>query len=159
MAFLIKNSMTKSVYTIDAKKTVYDAAKMMHSKNIGALVVMVKSKPVGIITLRDVLSRVVLRKKDCARVKVTDAMTKKMIILGPGNTIDEAVYLLEKKKIKKLPIMHKNRLVGIITMTDLLQEMRKIENKQSEKLQDVAKKLHHNKLVLQEQLEKIRNKQ
>jgi len=92
-----------------------DAAKIMSSKNIGSLIIMNKEKIVGIITERDIMRNV--SKLD---IKVSLAMSKNVITIDANESLDNAALLMNKHKIKRLPVIKKGVLVGIITVTDIL---------------------------------------
>ncbi len=110
----------KRVKTIDSDSSVKKAAKIMSDARIGSLVVLDGTKVVGIITERDILSKVSATNKLPSKVKVSDIMTSKLIFIHPEDLIDDAVYLMLKYKIKKLPVMEGKELLGILTSTDIV---------------------------------------
>jgi CBS domain-containing protein len=109
--------MTKGVITVPVNATVRNAAKLMSEKHLGSLVVVRGKEAVGIITERDVL-RVVSEGLNLKRTKVSDIMSTPIIAINEDATIYDAVKVMGEKKIKKLPVLSKKRLVGIITLTD-----------------------------------------
>lgn len=92
-----------------------DAAKIMSAKNIGSLIIMRGDKIVGIITERDIMRNV--SKLDS---KISEIMSKNVITVDEGESIDNAAVLMHKNKIKRLPVLKKEKLIGIITVTDIL---------------------------------------
>jgi CBS domain-containing protein len=120
MVLLVKDVMTKRVVRIEFSETVLEAARLMSRKRIGCLVVVELEKPVGIITERDVLRRVVAKGVNPAGVKVAEVMSKPLKTIGPNDSIDEAARRMIKDRIRRLPVVEGLRLVGIVTSTDLV---------------------------------------
>ena len=114
----VEDVMVDEVITIDADATVYKAVRLMNKHEIGCVVVILKGKPVGIITERDMLKRVLAKSVDPEKIKVSDIMSAPLIIGKPKMEIENAVKLMFKTKIKKLPVVH-GRLIGLVTLTDI----------------------------------------
>ena len=111
----------KNVKTISPGDTVKEAASVMSRHNIGSLVVVNSNKKVvGIVTERDIIEKVNARDKLASRVRIEDIMTSKVITIDANALIDDAVYLMVKHRIKKLPVLDNNELVGIVTSTDIV---------------------------------------
>jgi len=111
----------KNVKTISPEDTVKEAASVMSRNNIGSLVVINSNKKVvGIVTERDIIEKVNARDKLASRVRIDDIMTSKVITIDANALIDDAVYLMVKHRIKKLPVLDNNELVGIVTATDIV---------------------------------------
>jgi CBS domain-containing protein len=108
--------------TIALESSVREAAQLMNKHSIGSLVVVNEDEKLiaGIITERDILSKVTAQNKLASKVRVRDVMTSKVITVSSDALIDDAVYLLIQHKIKKLPVVDDNELKGIITSTDLI---------------------------------------
>jgi len=115
----VEDVMVDEVITIDADATVYKAVRLMNKHEIGCVVVILKGKPVGIITERDMLKRVLAKSVDPEKIKVSDIMSAPLIIGKPKMEIENAVKLMFKTKIKKLPVVHGGRLIGLVTLTDI----------------------------------------
>jgi len=121
MSLKIENVMVVDVVTVEAEATVKEAVELMNRNEIGCLVVVdEEEKPVGIITERDLLTRVLANRKDPVKSKVKDIMSKPLVTGTPHMEIETAVRLMFKKKIKKLPVVEDGRLVGLVTLTDLV---------------------------------------
>ena len=116
---LVKDVMNRDVKTIEPGETILEAAKRMNEFRIGCLVVVRKTELVGIVTERDILEKVVAEDKRASRVRVSQAMTRDPVMIGEGKDILEAVDAMNKSHIKKLPVVSGQRLVGILTVTDL----------------------------------------
>lgn len=115
----VEDVMVDEVITIDADSTVYKAVRLMNKHEIGCVVVVLKGKPVGIITERDMLKRVLAKSVDPEKINVSDIMSAPLIIGKPKMEIENAVKLMFKTKIKKLPVVHGGKLIGLVTLTDI----------------------------------------
>ncbi len=120
----VKDIMTKEVVTIDTNKTVFEAAELMTSKSLGCLVVVIKAFPVGIITERDIVRRIVA-KRASPDVKVVEIMTKKLITIDPDTSLKEAARVMSTNKIRRLPVLKNNKLVGIVVASDFVRNVGK----------------------------------
>jgi len=119
MTMKIEEVMIKNVITLQRDVSAYDAVKLMNENKIGCLVVLQYGQVVGIITERDMLERVLEKCRDPKETKVTEIMTKRVIVGKPDMQLAEAAKLMFEKKVKKLPIVEENHLVGLVTLTDL----------------------------------------
>jgi len=119
----VKSVMAKPVITIDKDDSAYDAAKIMSEKGIGCIVVTDKSKPVGITTERDVLRRVVAKGLDVSKVKMEDVMSKPLITVNGNMPIINAIRVMEKNNVRRLLVVEKGKLVGIVTQRNLLRAL------------------------------------
>jgi CBS domain-containing protein len=115
----VEELMIKNVYTVQPDTPVEEAVKTMNTYEIGCLVVVENERPVGIITERDLLKRVLEQNKSPKTVKVDEIMSKPVIHGNPQMELEDAARLMFSKKVKKLPIMQDDELVGLITLTDL----------------------------------------
>lgn len=120
MSLEVKDVMVKNVITVEAEATVIEVAKLMNKHEIGCLVVMKKGEPVGIITERDMLKRVLLKSKDPRKTKVGKMMSKPLVVGEPQTNIRDAVRLMVEGKIKRLPIVEDGHLLGLVTFTDIV---------------------------------------
>ena len=117
----ISSIMTRDVITANVDDTVQDAAKIMKEHGIANVIVVSNGKPVGILTQRDVLLRVIAEGKDPKSVKVKDVMTKPLVTSKEDITILDAIRMMYDKKIRRLPIVDKDgKLIGIVTYRDVL---------------------------------------
>jgi len=120
MSLKLEDVMVEDVITIGEKATVREAVELMNKHEIGCLIVMKEGKPAGIVTERDMLKRILLQPKDPGKTKVVDIMSKPLVVGKPQMSIEDAVKLMFKRKIKKLPIAENDHLVGLVTLTDLV---------------------------------------
>jgi len=119
MSLKVEDVMVREVITIDDNSTVKEAAEVMNKFEIGCMIVVRKGKAMGIITERDLLKRVVAEARDASKTKVKDIMTTPLVVAEPSMELEEAIKLMFKMKIKKLPVVDDNRLVGLISLTDI----------------------------------------
>lgn len=123
MSICVKDVMIREVITVDANQTAKNAARMMAKYGISGLVVHFKGQIVGILTERDVLTRVVASGQDPEKVTVREIMTEPVIVVNPVMPLEKAINIMFQERIKKLPVVEKNeksvRLVGIISLTDV----------------------------------------
>ncbi len=115
----VEEIMVKKVVRIAADATVKDAANLMNHHDIGCLIVANEGRVSGIMTERDVLRRVVAASKDPDQTKVSDVMSKPLIVGGPTMYIEDAAKLMFRRNIKKLPIVQDGELVGMLTLSDI----------------------------------------
>ncbi len=120
----VKDIMTKKVVTLDASKTVFDAAQLMAEKGLGCIVVVIQGFPVGMITERDIVRRIVAKRAPFDQ-KVTEVMTKKLITVEPETSIRDAARIMSSKKIRRLPVLKDNKLVGIVVASDFVRNVGK----------------------------------
>jgi CBS domain-containing protein len=111
--------MVKEVITLQTDASAYDAVKLMNKNGIGCLVALDNGKIVGILTERDLLERVLEKCKNPKETRVSEIMTRQVIAGKPDMQLVEATRLMFENKVKKLPIVERNRLAGIVTLTDI----------------------------------------
>jgi CBS domain-containing protein len=109
----------REVVTISPDATVYDALKLMAEKEIGALVVVENGKMVGIISERDCARKMILKKKKSKKTLVRDIMTAKVIQTTPNQKVDKCLSLMTKNRFRHIPVLEKDRLVGILSIEDI----------------------------------------
>jgi len=102
----------KNPKIIAPSSNIREAASIMNKNRIGSLIVTNEKKVIGIITERDILAKVTATNKLPSKVLVEEIMTPKVITISPDQYIDDAVYLMLKHKIKKLPVVEENKLVN-----------------------------------------------
>lgn len=120
MSVEVEEIMVDKVITIEATATVRDAAKLMNKHDIGCLVVVAEGRPIGIVTERDMLKRVLAKPEEIKKINVQEIMSKPLTVGKPDMEIESVAKIMFTKKIKKLPIVEKGKLIGLVTLTDLL---------------------------------------
>lgn len=116
----VLNSKGDSVVNISADATVYSALELMAAENIGALPVMQNKKMVGIISERDYARKVILEGRSSLETAVEKIMTTKVLYITPGMSVEEGLALMSEKRCRHLPVMEDNRLVGMVSIGDLV---------------------------------------
>lgn len=117
---LVRDAMSENVKTVRVDDTVLDAVRKMNKFRIGSVIVLSGARPVGIITERNILQRVVEPCTDPGVIKAKDIMSSPLITIESNTTLEEAARLMVRRGIKKLPVIDDGRLTGIITTTDLV---------------------------------------
>jgi len=117
---VVEGIMKSPVISIDSESSVIEVAKVMARDHVGGLVVTIKGKPAAMVTERDILEKVVATGVDASRTSVKRIMSKPLITVGRNLSIIEAIMLMRKRKIRRLPVLEKGRLIGIVTERDLL---------------------------------------
>lgn len=120
----VKDIMTKEVITIEVNRSIFEAAELMSTKGVGCLIVVIQAYPVGIITERDIVHRVVA-KRASVDLKVTEVMTKTLITVEPETPLKEAARVMSTNKIRRLPVLKNNKLVGIVASSDFVRNVGK----------------------------------
>ena len=118
---LVEEVMTRKVVTIDCNKNVFDACKIYSENRVGCLVVMDRDIIVGIVTERDTIERVILQNKNPKKTKIRDIMSHNIKTIHALAPLEKAAQIMKDNKIKKVPVVLNNEIVGIITETDLTQ--------------------------------------
>lgn len=116
----VKEIMTRDVKTARPDSTVKEVVEKMNRFNIGSIVIVQKKRPIGIITERDVLRRVVEHCIDPGICKAKEVMTRPVITTTEDVSLAEVMKLMTSRRIKKAPVLRNETLVGIVTATDLL---------------------------------------
>ena len=112
-----------NVYSITPDARVFDALKLMADKSVGALIVMEGGRIAGILSERDYARKVILHGKSSHDIQVRDIMTSKIITVHPGQTVEECMALMTEKRIRHLPVTEGERLIGVLSIGDLVKEV------------------------------------
>jgi CBS domain-containing protein len=118
----VKSLMTKRVLTIESQETVFEAAKLMSQKEVGDLIVVDNEMPVGIVTERDFVRRVMARGKTLD-TKVSDVMSSPLVMISPDASVKEAARKMVKHRIRRLPVLKEHKLMGIIVVSDFARHL------------------------------------
>ena len=120
----VKDVMTKKVVTVEANKTVSEAAALMAENDVANLIVMDTNIPIGIVTERDFVRRVMAKNKP-SKTKISEIMSTPLRVIDPDAPLKEAARRMVRKRIRRLPVIQDNKLVGIITTTDFARHLSK----------------------------------
>jgi len=116
----ILKSKGRKVWTITPETIVFDALKTMAEKNVGALVVLDKTEVVGILSERDYARKVILHGKSSKALKVTEIMSANVYSVNPEQNIEDCMTLFTNKRVRHLPVLQNNQLIGIISIGDVV---------------------------------------
>ncbi len=108
------------IWSIAPDASVYDAVKLMADKGIGALLVMDGNKLVGIVSERDYARKVMLKGRSSKETAVKEIMTAKVLYVGRERSIEECMALMTEKRVRHLPVMEDDRLIGILSVGDVI---------------------------------------
>lgn len=115
--------MSKEVFKVLAGDTVLEAAKLMDRENIGSVIVE-DGDSLGIVTERDILRKVVAKGRDAHKIFVKDIMVGPLVSIGPEKSVEEADELMTKHRIRRLPVIKGELMVGIVTVRDVSKGLR-----------------------------------
>ncbi len=144
---LVEEVMTRNIVDVDCNKTIYQACEIYSKNKVGSLVVKDKDIIVGIITERDAIEKVILQNKNPKETKVSEIMTPNIKTVHALAPIEKAAKIMKENKIKKLPVILNNEIIGIITETDLSDTI--------DAFSEAVEELGHFYLETKENLEKM----
>jgi CBS domain-containing protein len=116
---ILKNK-SNTIFSIEPGITVYEAIKVLGEKNVGALLVMKDDQLKGILSERDYARKVVLKGKKSSETMVSEIMTEKVITVSPQDSIEHCMSTMSEKKIRHLPVAENDKVVGIISIGDVV---------------------------------------
>lgn len=110
----------QEIWSVGPDATVYEAIELMAEKGVGALMVMDDERPAGIISERDYARKVILVGRSSKDTLVREIMTSRLIHTSPDRSVEECMTLMTTNKIRHLPVMEADQLVGIVSIGDLV---------------------------------------
>jgi len=110
-------------WSIAPQATTYSALQIMAEKNVGALLVIEKEKLVGIFSERDYARKVILKDKSSKNTSVGELMTREVFYIDADSTLEEIMALMTAKRIRHLPVLKNNQLIGIVTLGDVVKQI------------------------------------
>lgn len=120
----VKDFMTKGVLTVDSQKTIVEAAELMSMKDVGDVIVTGAEIPRGIVTERDFVRRVIAKRRPLD-TKISDIMSTPLITIGPDASLNEAARTMINNQIRRLPVVERHKLLGIIVVSDFARHLSK----------------------------------
>jgi CBS domain-containing protein len=125
LPLLVREVMTPSVISVEASSSVRDAAQVMIERGVGSVIVMEAGRPVGILTERDVLRRVVVKGIDPVKTKVGEVMSSPLVTVRADAYMIDASRLMAQRDIRRLLVVEGDKPVGVVTEKDLLRGLTK----------------------------------
>jgi len=122
-ASILKSKANQVVHTITPEASVFDAVRLMADNHIGALVVMTGTKVVGLITERDYARKIVLLSRSSKETAVREIMTSEVLYVRPERTSHECMALMTDSQVRHLPVMEGEKLLGLISIGDLVKDI------------------------------------
>ncbi len=119
MGIPVKELMSEKVVTVEVDTPLAKVAETMRRRNVGCVVVCERGKPVGVITEWDIMRKVVEKNLEPGRFRARDVMSSPLISVTRGTDVMEALKLMVKRRIRRLPVVEGGRLLGIVTLVDL----------------------------------------
>jgi len=108
------------VWTMSPQATVFDALKLMAEKNIGAILVLSDGQLCGVMSERDYARKIVLKGKSSSSTPVSEIMTRPVLVVHPDQTIDKCMALMTDKRLRHLPVIEDDQLVGMVSIGDVV---------------------------------------
>ncbi|HKI72491.1 MAG TPA: CBS domain-containing protein [Verrucomicrobiae bacterium] len=116
----ILNQKGRQVYSILPDATVFEAIQLMAEKNVGALLVVSEHRLLGVISERDYTRKVALKGKSSRETKVLEIISSPIVSATPGHSVEECMRLMTNNRVRHLPILEGEKLVGIVSIGDLV---------------------------------------
>ena len=110
----------RAFWSVAPNAMVIDALKLMAEKDVGALMVLEADRLAGIISERDYARKVILKEKSSLQTPVREIMTQVVVTVRPGNTVEECMALMTEKRVRHLPVLVEDRVVGVISIGDVV---------------------------------------
>lgn len=119
----ILQSKKQNIISVNPKNTVYEALEIMVQKNVGSILVMNDDKFAGIFTERDYARKLILQGKSSKETLIGEIMTLNPVTITPNFSIEDCMHLMTDKFIRHLPVIENNKLIGIISIGDLVKSI------------------------------------
>ena len=111
------------IWSVAPDTPVYKALQLMSEKNCGAVLVLAQETLVGILSERDYARKVILKGKSSKNTPVEEIMSHRVVCIQPENTIDECMALMTDKRVRHLPVLGEEKLIGLISIGDVVKEV------------------------------------
>lgn len=123
---LVRDVMTRVVKVVRRDTSVQEIVATMNKFDISSIVIVQGRRPVGIVTHKDIMAKIVMHRMPPDAVKAIEVMSSPIVTIDEDASIEEAAKLMVRKRIKKLPVVRDNELVGIVTSMDIVREQPKL---------------------------------
>ena len=135
VAQVIQNKIEQNIFTISPESTVLEAISLMADKGIGALVVTDQDKVVGILSERDYTRKVILMERTSKETTVREIMTAKVLTVTKSNSVEDCLDLMTDRHLRHLPVVENDKLIGLISIGDLVKVVMEDQRKLIDQLQ------------------------
>ena len=135
----VRDAMTEDPRSIGASASVVEAARLMREVHIGSLPITDDEQLVGMITDRDITTRVVAEDADLKTTSVGDVYSRDPISVEPDKDLEEALQLMARHQVRRLPVVEQGKLVGIVAQADVALALRENEQKTGELVEAISK--------------------
>ena len=118
----VREAMTASVSSVSPSQSLADAAEVMKREDVGSVPVVEEGRLAGIVTDRDIVTRAVAEQRDPQAVTVEEIASQELVTIEPEQDLDEALALMARHKVRRLPVLEQGRLVGMLAQADVALE-------------------------------------
>jgi CBS domain-containing protein len=136
MAKSVRDVMTPGVRTVSPAQSLADAAEVMKGEDVGSVPVVEEGRLAGIVTDRDIVTRAVAERRDPQTVKVDEIASRDLVTVEPEQDLDEALALMARHQVRRLPVVEEGRLVGMLAQADVALEAK--EKKVGETVEEIS---------------------
>jgi CBS domain-containing protein len=136
----VRDAMTENPRSIDPSASVVEAARLMRDEHIGSLPITDGDTLLGMITDRDITTRVVAEAADLATTSVGDVYSQDLISVEPDKDLEEALQLMARHQVRRLPVVEDGRLVGIVAQADIALILSEDEKKTGELVEAISER-------------------
>jgi CBS domain-containing protein len=137
MAKSVRDVMTPGVRTVSPSQSLAEAAEVMKGEDVGSVPVVEEGRLVGIVTDRDIVIRAVAERRDPQTVKVDEVASQELVTVEPEQDLDEALALMARHQVRRLPVVEAGQLVGMLAQADVALEAK--EKKVGETVEEISK--------------------
>ena len=123
VAEILRSKPAQTVHTLEPAASVHHAVALMSDRNVGAIVVVESGKVVGIVSERDCARKVVLMERSARDTTLVDIMSSPVMYVHPHRTIEECMALMTENRLRHLPVMDGERLIGLVSIGDLVKAL------------------------------------
>jgi CBS domain-containing protein len=136
LRYILETKAHQGVLSIAQSAPILEAVDKMCAGRVGALLVMEDSKPVGMLSERDLLMRVLLKRRDPARTRVSEVMTRDVIAIRSDATPEEAMAVMTERRCRHLPVIEDDAILGIVSIGDVVRWASRSQEYQIRTLED-----------------------
>jgi CBS domain-containing protein len=137
MAKTVRDAMTSNPRTTSSSQSLADAAQIMKSEDVGSVPVVDEGRLVGVLTDRDIAIRAVAEGADARTTNVGDIASRDLVTIEPEQDLDEALTLMARNRVRRLLVVERGQLVGILAQADVAEEVK--EKKTGELVEEISK--------------------